>query len=88
VELIADDVHAGKFRVGDLDPFLVVAGVKAGVDLQSGAGRGRSDQVDDDLQALQRAPAPVQADVAEEAVLDFVPLAGSWREVADADCEL
>jgi hypothetical protein len=33
VKLIADDVDAGKFRVGDLDPFLVVAGVKAGVDL-------------------------------------------------------
>jgi hypothetical protein len=81
VELIADHVHGRELGVADLDSFLVLAGVKARVDLQASAGRGRSDQVDDDLQALQRAPAPVQADVAEQAVLDFVPLAGSWRVI-------
>src|SRR5450755_1476601 len=85
MELVAFDVHGGKLLVDDLDPFLVVAGVQARVDLQAGAGRGRADQVDDHLQALKRPSAPVEADVAEHAMLDFVPLRCPGRKVADAD---
>src|SRR5450755_2430777 len=85
MELVAFDVHGGKLLVGDLAPFLVVAGVQARVDLQAGAGRGRADQVDDHLQALKRPSAPVEADVAEHAMLDFVPLRRPGRKVADAD---
>ena len=85
MELVAGDVHGGKLLVGDLDPFLVVAGVQARVDLQAGAGRGRADQVDDHLQALKRPSAPVEADVAEHAMLDFVALRRPGRKVADAD---
>src|SRR5450755_4984027 len=85
MELVAFDVHGGKLLVGALDPFLVVAGVQARVDLQAGAGRGRADQVDDHLQALKRPSASVEADVAEHAMLGFVPLRRPGRKVADAD---
>src|SRR5450755_1881980 len=85
MELIAGDVDGGQLCRGDFDPFLVVAGVQARVDLQAGAGRGRADQVDDHLQALKRPSAPVEADVAEHAMLDFVPLRRPGREMADAD---
>jgi hypothetical protein len=33
--------------------------------------------IDDDLVAGQRSPTPVHSDVAEELVLDLVPLAGA-----------
>src|SRR5450631_13377 len=85
MEPVAFDVHGGQFPVGDLDPLLVAARIEARVDLQPGTGRRRSDQVDDHLQALQRLAAPVQAHVAEHAMLDFVPLRRSRREMADAD---
>src|SRR5450755_821246 len=75
---------AASCAVVDFDPCLVVAGVQARVDLQAGAGRGRADQVDDHLQALKRPSAPVEADVAEHAMLDFVPLRRPGREMADA----
>src|SRR3974390_921616 len=85
VELIAGDVDCGELGVGDLDPLLILTGVQTRIDLQAGAGRGLADQVDDHREALQRPSAPVHADVAEQAVLDFVPLRGSRREVTDAD---
>src|ERR1035441_5321662 len=85
VELVADDVHRSELRIRDFDAFGVLAGVQTRVDLQSGAGGGRADQVDDHLQALQRLAAPVQADVREHTVLDFVPFAGARREMTDAD---
>jgi hypothetical protein len=55
------------------------------VDLESGAGVGRADQVDDHFVGDQCSPAPVLRDEAEQAVLDFVPFAGAGREVADDD---
>ncbi len=60
--------------VGDADLVGVAGVVEAGVDLQAGAGLGGSDQIDDRLQGVQRLAAPVDRDVAEQAVLDFVKL--------------
>src|SRR5207245_2597475 len=87
LEVLAGDVHCGQLGVADLDPLLVLFGVKAGVDGEPGAGGCRGDQVDNHLEAAQRPSAPVEAHEAEQAMLNFVPLAGSRREVADADRE-
>jgi hypothetical protein len=81
------DVDGGELLVGDFDSFGVGIGVEAGVDLEAGAGGGRGDEVDDDLVGEEWFAAPVLADKAEKPVLDFVPLAGGGREVADADGE-
>src|SRR5215210_8465894 len=82
---VASDVDASELLVADLDAFLVDAVVEAGVDRQAGRGRRSGDQVDDDLKALQRLAAPVEAHEAEHPMLDLVPLARGAREVADAD---
>ena len=85
MEWVAGDVHGGEFLVGDFDFLWVGSVVELGVDLQSGAGRRGGDQVDDDLVTDQRLAAPVGRDEAEQAMLDLVPLARAWREMADGD---
>lgn len=52
---------------------------------QAATVRRVRDQIDDGLVGAQRAAAPVDRDEREQPVLDLVPLAGSRREVADAD---
>ena len=60
---ITDEMHFGHPGIVDLDPARVGVGVECGAQPQA-LGRGRAgDQVDDGLQALQRAPAPVAGDV-------------------------
>src|SRR3990172_8976582 len=87
VEWVAGEVDGGELGVADLDALGVGALVEAGVDGQGGAGGGGGDQVDDRLAGEQGLAAPVDADLAEQAVLDLVPLAGAGREVADPDRE-
>ena len=74
-------------RVGHLGPGGVAAGVQDGGDGQPGAGGGRGDGVHHDLVAGQRAAPPGAGDVAEQPVLDLVPLACSGREVAAGDLQ-
>ena len=69
------------------DYFGVGVLVQAGVDLQPGGRGGGGDQVDDGLAAGQRLGAPVDADVAEQAVLDRVLLAGPGRVMQHPDAE-
>ena len=85
MEVVSCDIDLGDLFIADRDSFGVVGLVQAGVDLQSGGGRGARDQVDDRGVVDQRLAAPVMADEAEQAVLDFVPLRGAAREVADHD---
>jgi hypothetical protein len=85
VELVSGDVDGGDLFVCDFD-FLGVGGlVESGVDVQAGVGRGRGDQLDHDLVAGEWLAAPVEADEAEQPVLDLVPLRGAGREVADLE---
>ena len=88
VKLAAVDVHGFELGVCDVDLVGVGALVEAGVDLESAAVRGAGDEVDDGLQRDQRLAAPVHRDEREQAMLDFVPLRGARREVADLDLEL
>jgi hypothetical protein len=85
VERVAVEVDCRDRVVGDADLVGMGAVVEAGVDLKAGA-RGRcAAQVDDRLQAVRRLAAPVDRDVAEQPVLDAVPLAGGGRQMADRD---
>src|SRR5262249_61106528 len=57
------------------------------VDSEPPFGGGLTDQFDHHFMTCKWAPAPVHADVREEAVLDLVPLARTWRQVADRDVQ-
>ena len=70
----------------NFDPFRVLARVQLTSNTQAGSGGG-GDQVDDDRMAHQRFAAPVLRDEGKRTVLDFVPFAGSGREVADRDLQ-
>ena len=74
MEGVAFDVEGRHFGVADLDAFLVCVGVEFAADGQAVLGRGRRDQLDDRRPTGERPTAPVLGDVAEQAVLDLVPL--------------
>jgi hypothetical protein len=57
--------------------------VRIGRSGQPGCRRGN--QLNDGLVADERFGPPVLADEGEEAVLDFVPLAGARRQMVDVD---
>src|SRR3954463_14117174 len=85
MEVIALDVEGDHLRLGDLDALGIGVGVEFAGDGEAGRrGRG-GDQLDHGQATGQRATAPVLRDVAEEAVLDLVPLRGPGREVAHRD---
>jgi TolB-like protein len=56
-------------------------------DSEPGFGRGRPDQFDHGKPVGKRSAAPVLRNVAEQSVLDLVPLRCAWRIVVDADHE-
>ncbi len=88
VELAAFDdavlevLHAG---VADLDLAGVPGIVADGVAFQALGGDGGGDPGDGVVDGHQGPRGPGSRDVAEQAVLDLVPLAGAGREVADLD---
>ena len=63
--------------VGDYLAFGVGGSVEFGAYCQTLCRGGVSDQVDDNGKALERLAAPVPGDMAEHAVLDFIPFAGA-----------
>jgi hypothetical protein len=74
MEVIACDVEGFHYGVAHLDAFLIAAGVECALDRETGFGRGRADQFDDGKAIGKRPAAPVLRDVAEQPVLDLVPL--------------
>ena len=88
MELIAGDVEAFHLGFADLDALLVAAGVECALDFQSGLGRRRADQLDHGEAIGERSAAPVLRDVAEQPVLNLVPLRRARRIVVDADQKL
>lgn len=74
MELAAGDVEAGHLDVGDLDALLVGPPVERAGDFESGLGRGCADQFSDGEAVSERPAAPVLSDVAEQPMLDLVPL--------------
>ena len=55
-------------------------GVELGVNFQAGPGSGAPDEMDHGFVSDERNPFPVEANKAEQAVFDFVPLAGAGGE--------
>ena len=73
--------------IADLDPAGVVALIEDGGDLQALVGGGGGDAGHGILPRHQRPGAPGAGDVAEQPVLDLVPLARPGREVAHRDLQ-
>jgi len=82
VKIGSFQIQRSEFRVADLCSGGVAPWVQFGADFQTGFGGGVCDQLDDDFMAYQGSSPPVLGDVAEHAMLDLVPLAGSRREMA------
>ena len=63
--------------LGDFDAFLVLAIHQASLNLEPGFRRSASDVIQHRLEGTQRLTSPIQADVAEQSVLDRIPLGRS-----------
>ena len=87
MELSTFDVDGGHVCIRYDNAAGVLAGVEFTVHREAGFGGSGRDQLDDDPIADEWLGAPVLADKGEEAVFDFVPLAGAGRQVADRDVE-
>ena len=83
MELGPFDVEGGDLGVGHDNAAGVSAGVEFTAHGEAGFGGSGRDQLDNHPIADQRLGTPVLADEREKAVLDFVPLAGAGRQVAD-----
>jgi len=81
VKRIADQRKCVHFFLGHRNARGILPGVEFGPDPQPGCCPDVPDAVDDGLVRRQRGAAPVLRDVAEEPVLDLVPLARSRRKL-------
>ena len=83
MEGVGEQLDGDKFLLADLDPFRVLARVELALNAEPGSRCGGGDQVHDDFMTHKRFAAPVLSDEGEQTMLDFIPFAGSGREVAD-----
>src|ERR1700746_3710781 len=81
------ELDGGQLSVCDLDSGRVGGGIESSLDFQSGTCGGVANEVDDHLQADQWSATPVLGNVAEQAVLDRIPLAGPRRKVTHVDAQ-
>src|SRR6266576_5230044 len=87
MECIALDVERLHLGIADFDAFLVGRAIERALDFQAGFGRRGSDQLDDRHAIDEWSPAPSLGDVAEQAMLDLVPLRRARRIVMDVEHE-
>src|SRR3954447_14676385 len=85
VELVALDIEARHLLVANLGPLRIAPRCQHAVHCQPARRRGRGNQIYDSRRADERAASPILGDVAEQAMLDLVPLRGSGWIVADRD---
>src|SRR5258706_2067506 len=85
MESVSGDVKAVEFLIGDFDPYRIGIGILHSGDRQAFLGRGVRDQFNDGFQRCQRFGTPVDGYKGKESVFDLVPLAASWRVMADGD---
>src|SRR4051812_2647213 len=85
VELVALDIEARHLLVANLDLLRIAPRVQHAVHCQPARRRGRGNQIHDGRMADERTASPILGDVAEQAMLDRVPLRGSGWIVADRD---
>ncbi len=82
MELVGFQVDGAYLLIGDLYILGVLVPVQYTADLEPRPRLGGRDETDDGRVREQGLTAPVLGDEGEEPVLDFVPLAGSRREMA------
>ena len=87
MECVALDVESFHFGIGDLDSLFVGCSVERALDFQAGFGRCRSNQLNYGHAIDEWSPAPSLRDVAEQAVLDLIPLRRARRIVVDVELE-
>src|SRR5262249_2624852 len=87
MKLRAFDLQGLHLRLTDFDPCGILASIQRRLDTQALRRRRGANKANNHLATLQRLPTPIGGDMAEHAVLDFVPLAGPWRQVADPDAQ-
>ena len=83
MECVALDVERLHLGIADFDALFVGRGVERALDFQAGFGRCRSNQLDYGHAIDEWSPAPSLRDVAEQAVLDFIPLRRARRIVVN-----
>ena len=83
MECVALDIEGHHLRVADLDALRIVACIKLASHRQASPGRGGRDQFDHCFPAGQGFSPPGLGDVAKQPMLDFVPLRGPRRIMAD-----
>src|SRR3954470_18595672 len=82
MESVALEVESCHLPLGHLDALWIGVGVEFTADGQAGPGRGTGDKVDHGEAAGERRRAPVLRDVAEQAMLDLLPLRGAGSIMA------
>src|SRR5215467_12944073 len=85
MKAVATEIDVGELPLADFSPYRIGCSIELRPNSQAGCRCGRRNEVDNDLMADQWFTAPVLADKGEQAVLDLVPLAGTWRKVAHGD---
>src|SRR5919204_4307154 len=85
MKLVAAETNGGKLLFADLTSLRVSFLIKPTVYFKPFLRARRADQVDHYLIRGQRHAAPVARNMAEQARLDFVPLAGPRRVMGDLD---
>ena len=88
LDLVGIEVEPLHLAIGDPDALGVLFLHQVSAHGEAGGGAGGTKVLQDQLIAFEGAALPVLADLAEEAVLDGVPLRGTGRVVADGDDEL
>jgi hypothetical protein len=85
MECVALDVERLHLGIADFDTLFVGGGVERAFDLQAGLGGRRGNQLDHGHAIGEGAPAPGLRDVAEQAMLDLIPLRGARRIMMDME---
>ena len=81
------DIDGGELIVGNAQAFGISIFIKLRAHPQSCLGRRGGDELNDRAITAQRLAAPIDRDERKQPMLDFIPLAGARRQMADRDRE-
>ena len=87
MELGGHEVELGHFCIRDLDSLGILPARQLRFDLEPRLGLGMADETDDGFIADQRSTSPVLGNEGKHPVFNFVPFAGSGREVRHVKVE-
>src|SRR4029077_3387230 len=87
MECVALDVERLHLGIADFDALFVGRGIERALDFEAGCGCRRGYQLDYGHAIDEWSPAPGLRDVAEQAVLDLIPLRRAGRIMMDVEHE-